>query len=134
MANTMLRSGFLGQTLEQGAQMKSASSPVQKTTQALFGKKQAKQAPKKAAGAADKLKQAVGGATQKAQKQVKRSAPAAPSPKKAGSQVKKAAKKAAPKGTKGWLGGAGGAKDLNKFYGALMLSDSRLGSFLSNCH
>ena len=117
MANQMLRSDFLGQTLERSQQLKSAPAPLQRPTQALFGKK----APKKAASGADKLKQQIGGFGQKAQKQVKKSAPAAPklpSAKKAGSQISKSAKKAT-KGTKGWLGGAGGAKDLNKFYGEL---------------
>ena len=50
----------------------------------------------------------------KAQQAVKK---AAPSFKKAPAPFKKAAKKATGGGGKGWLGGAGGAQDLDKWYG-----------------
>ena len=86
-------------------------------------KKAAKQTEKKAKGGGGgfqlpnfggKAKQA-GAQAKKAGSQAKK---AAPKPaKKAGSQAKKASSQAS-KATKGWLGGAGGAKNLDKFYGA----------------
>lgn len=113
MAHKMLRSHFLGQTLERSTQPKATSVPVQQTTQALFGNK-GKNKGKQAAGGAKGIFQKAKGATKQAQKQASKSAPSAP--KRAGSPAKKQGSKAA-KASKGWLGGAGGAENLDKFYG-----------------
>lgn len=116
MAHKMLRSHFLGQTLERSTQPKATSVPVQQTTQALFGNK-GKNKGKQAAGGAKGIFQKAKGATKQAQKQASKSAPSAP--KRAGSPAKKQGSKAA-KASKGWLGGAGGAENLDKFYGVFL--------------
>ena len=116
MANKMLRSDFMGQTLERGQQLKSSALPVQKQIQGLFGKKKVKEAKGGAQGAADKIKGSLP-SFGSAKKQVKKSAPAPL--KKAQKTLSKAAPgKKAAKSAKGWLGGAGGVQNLDKFYGA----------------
>ena len=99
----------------------------------MFGSK--KTATKKVTKAVNPVKKAAG----QAQKQVKKAAkqvPKPPSPQKAKKVVKqaprpvkkaasqassaaKSAQKKATKATKGWVGGAGGPKDLDKWYGEL---------------
>ena len=128
MANKMLRSEFLGQTLERGAQLVPSKLPVQKQVQALLGKstqKKAKLAPQKAASG---LK----GLAQKAKKAAPKQAPkgpslpkppslgSLPSPKKAQKQVQRNLPKGGGRGSKGWFGGVGGVsgqKGLGKYYG-----------------
>ena len=99
----------------------------------MFGSK--KTATKKVTKAANPVKKAASQA-QKQVKKVAKQAPKPPSPqkakkavkqtprpvKKAASQASSAAKsvqKKATKATKGWVGGAGGPKDLDKWYGEL---------------
>ena len=80
-------------------------------------KKAAKQTQKKAGGGGGGFKLPnLGGQAKKAGSQAKKATSKGPA-KKAGSQAKKASNQAS-KATKGWLGGAGGAKNLDKFYGA----------------
>ena len=80
-------------------------------------KKAAKETQKKAGGGGGGFKLPnLGGQAKKAGSQAKKATSKGPA-KKAGSQAKKASNQAS-KATKGWLGGAGGAKNLDKFYGA----------------
>ena len=79
-------------------------------------KKAAKQTQKKAGGGGGFQLPNFGGQAKKAGSQAKKATSKGPA-KKAGSQAKKASNQAS-KATKGWLGGAGGAKNLDKFYGA----------------
>ena len=106
MAN-ILRSDFLGTALQSSTA--SSSKPAQRVqTQALF-KKAEKTAKRQASSVTQKAKGAVG----KAQKTAKKAQKTAPSP------IKKAQKAVSgnSKRTKGWLGGAGGAQGLDKWYG-----------------
>lgn len=122
MAHKMLRSEFLGQTLERGSQLKAnVKIPVQQT-QALFGgggKRTQKKAQSGAKKAADKAKGTFGGLGKQVQRQTRK----APSPtpiKKAIQQAPRKAQSAAKsgaRGTKGWFGGGGGAQNLDKYYG-----------------
>ena len=108
----MLRSEFLGSALQ--SRTATSSKPAQRVqTQALF-KKAEKTAKRQSSGIGQKAKQAVS----KVQKSAKKSAPkSAPSPiKKAQKAVSRGGKK-----TKGWLGGAGGAQGLDKWYGKFII-------------
>ena len=113
MAN-VLRSEFLGSALQ--SRTATSSKPAQRVqTQALF-KKAEKTAKRQGSGIAQKAKQA----TSKVQKSAKKSAP---SPiKKAQKAVSRAS---SGKKTKGWLGGAGGAQGLDKWYGKCILISSK---------
>ena len=110
----MLRSEFLGSALQ--SRTATSSKPAQRVqTQALF-KKAEKTAKRQGSGIAQKAKQA----TSKVQKSAKKSAP---------SPIKKAQKAVSRasggKKTKGWLGGAGGAQGLDKWYGKYIIISSR---------
>jgi hypothetical protein len=100
-----------------------AQAPRRVVTQAIF-----KKAQKAIKAAPQKAQSAVKGAQSQAKK-VQRQAPAPlkkaqgaakKAQKKAPSPIKKAqsALKSGTKRTKGWFGGAGGAQDLDKWYGA----------------
>ncbi len=103
--------------------MRGAQAPRRVVTQAIF-----KKAQKAIKAAPQKAQSAVKGAQSQAKK-VQRQAPAPlkkaqgaakKAQKKAPSPIKKAqsALKSGTKRTKGWFGGAGGAQDLDKWYGA----------------
>ena len=105
MAN-VLRSEFLGSALQ--SRSASSSKPAQRVqTQALFNFKKAQKDVKREAS---KVTQKAKKATSKVQKSAKKSAP---------SPFKKAQKAVSGSGkkTKGWLGGAGGAQGLDRWYG-----------------
>ncbi|KAK9829526.1 hypothetical protein WJX72_006332 [[Myrmecia] bisecta] len=103
---TAMRTEFLGSSLKRTEAAPSQASAPRVQVQAIFKKKAA---PQKASQKATQV-------VKKAATQVKRAAPAAPKPvKKAASAVRKASP--GRKGTKGWLGGAGGADNLDKWYG-----------------
>jgi len=101
MAN-VLRSEFLGATLQR--KDVSHAKPAEKVqTQALFQKK-AKKVEQKAGGLVKQAKKQVSQVQKTATKQTKK-------------VTKQAKSVAGSKKTKGWLGNAGGAEDLDRWYG-----------------
>ena len=115
---TSMRSGFLGTSLKDSRKVETprAARSQNMQVQALFKGLQ------KAAGKGEKEASKAAGKASKFGKKVQQKAPAKPKlgAKKGTQTVKKAAKKATKGGTRstgGWLGGAGGAQGLEKWYG-----------------
>jgi light-harvesting complex II chlorophyll a/b binding protein 5 len=137
---TAMRTEFLGTSLKRTEVAPSKASAPRLQVQAIFKKKPAQEAQNAKKSATQVLR--------KAQTQVKKAAPsikkAAPAPaKKAQTQVRRVAnqvqRKSGTRATKGWLGGAGGPDNLDKWYGpsrALylpggLLEDSDVPSYLN---
>ena len=112
MANA-LRSEFLGKALQR-SEMSSAKAAERVQTQALFNKKTTKTATKQVKKVEQKAKSAL--------PQLNKLKKAVPQLQKKAGQAQKSVTKQAKKATsgkssKGWFGGAGGASDLDKWYG-----------------